>query len=242
MIFQNIQGNSNFAKDDKLRKFSKWLVTEGVGIALTAEMNTYWPTIPKGQRWRDILREASPKGHFSSVAWNSKQPRSSNSACQHGGCAVTLLGQTAHSARTSGMDKTGLGRWAWCRMQGRSRKTRALARDDPETRLPSQDLIVVSAYRPCSAGRGKNSVWAQHRDFLLSIGREEDPREAFVIDLLEAIETWQGWGCKILLGMDANEDLSRVSASSLRYRLKHAGLTEVIQERHWDSPPRHAYR
>ena len=155
VIFQNIQGNSNFAKDDKLRKFSKWLVTEGVGIALTAEMNTYWPTIPKGQRWRDILREASPKGHFSSVAWNSKQPRSSNSACQHGGCAVTLLGQTAHSARTSGVDKTGLGRWAWCRMQGRSRKTRALARDDPETRLPSQDLIVVSAYRPCSAGRGK---------------------------------------------------------------------------------------
>ena len=156
VIFQNIQGTSNFAKDDKLRKFSNWLVTEGVGIALTAEMNIHWPTIPKGHRWRDILREASPAGHFSSVAWNAKQPRSSNSPCQHGGCAVSILGQTAHSARTSGMDKTGLGRWAWCRIQGRARTTRSHDKEDTDTRLPTQDLIVVSAYRLCNAGRGRN--------------------------------------------------------------------------------------
>ena len=98
-------------------------------------------------------------------------------------------------------------------------------------------MIIVAAYRPCGPGTGVDTVWAQHRDYLLSKGRDEDPREAFVKDLLAAIEEWTSWGCEIILGVDANENLQRNDSSSFRGRLWSVGLQEAILQRHPTLPP-----
>ena len=56
-------------------------------------------------------------------------------------------------------------------------------------------------------------------------------------DLILAIEEWKSWGCEIVIGVDANEDVSANTPTSFRNRLREAGLNEAIQQRHRGQPP-----
>ncbi|CAJ1959777.1 unnamed protein product [Cylindrotheca closterium] len=96
----------------------------------------------------------------------------------------------------------------------------------------SKDLVVVSAYRPNPPGKGESTVWAQHRSFFRSQGRQRDPREAFMVDLLHAITQWRDKGCEVIVGVDANEDVSSYQDSSFRQQLRSIGLEEAILQRH----------
>ena len=40
------------------------------------------------------------------------------------------------------------------------------------------------------------------------MGRNEDPREAFTNDLARELEKWREKGFEIVVGVDANEDLT----------------------------------
>ena len=238
VVFQNVRGVPDRSNHPKQTRLFDWIKKERVGIALFAEMNKHWPSVPRGQKWRDRLRSSFSAGHFSSVAWNTRQRRIGGSKSQPGGCSTSIIGQVAHGAQSSGQDPTGLGRFSWCRIQGKARKRNFWnSADDEDVRSRTQDLIVVSAYRPCGSGKGPTTVWAQHKDYFLSKGRQEDPRAAFITDLEAAIEEWTSWGCEIIIGMDANEDLSKIGPTSIRGRLKEVGLTEAILHRFPDSPP-----
>ena len=228
--FQNVQGVPDRTTDDKQRQISAWLIRECVSISLMAETNRYWPSVPRDHQWRERLRKDFPTGHFSSTSFNTKQTRVSTSTHQMGGCVTSLLGSVAHGARTSGVDSSGLGRYAWCRIEGKSRTSSGVVTsEEQDTRSRTQDLIVVSAYRPCGPGQGVETVWAQHKDYLITVGRQdEDPRQAFVDDLIGAIEEWTSWGCEIILGIDANDDVSVDSPSSISFLFRQAGLQEAI--------------
>ena len=237
--FQNVQGVPDRTTDDKQRQISAWLIRECVSISLMAETNRYWPSVPRDHQWRERLRKDFPTGHFSSTSCNTKQTRVSTSTHQRGGCITSLLGSVAHGARTSGVDSSGLGRYAWCRIEGKSRTSSGVVTsEEQDTRSRTQDLIVVSAYRPCGPGQGVETVWAQHKDYLITVGRQdEDPRQAFVDDLIGAIEEWTSWGCEIILGIDANDDVSVDSPSSISFLFRQAGLQEAILQRHQQAPP-----
>ncbi|CAJ1940949.1 unnamed protein product [Cylindrotheca closterium] len=96
----------------------------------------------------------------------------------------------------------------------------------------SRDLVVVAAYQPNPPGTGESTVWAQHRSFFRSQGRQREPREAFMVDLLRAITQWRDEGCEVILGVDANEDISSTKSSSFRQRLRDVGMEEAILQRH----------
>ena len=236
MVFQNVNGVPESAESSKQSQIHDWWGKEQVGIALLAETNRHWPSLPEGQRWNDRLRQSTKQGYYSSVACNVHQSRTStDSSFQYGGCATSVLNDVAHAAKESGRDPSGLGRWSYVRLQGKRRQSpRPYAGSCSTNQQPlSHDLVVISAYRPNFPGTGESTVWAQHRAYYNSLDRlRVNPRTEFTADLSKAIRSWRDEGCEIILGVDANEDLSSQGPASFRHCLRQVGLEEAIIRRH----------
>jgi hypothetical protein len=234
VVFQNINGIPHSADSCKQTSINSWLRNERVGIALLSETNTHWPSLPIGQSWNERMRSVTstgPKsGHFSSTAFNrhSKRRFSTTSHLQ-GGCLASVLNEVSHRVKEGGQDATGLGRWSFIRLRGKSVASAELTKDRANY---SRDLVVVSAYRPNPPGTGPATVWAQQKNFFNLQHNDIDPREAFVRDLIDAITKWRSDGCEVILGVDANEDLSQTGSSSFRHRMDLVGLSEAIMGRH----------
>ncbi|CAJ1963071.1 unnamed protein product [Cylindrotheca closterium] len=135
------------------------------------------------------MQQVTSKGYYLVAAHNENQARPMASCLQHGGCVATILNSVAHRAKSFGRDPTKLGRWAYVRIQGKkfamltSDNQVCEASDASRSRF-SRDLVVVAAYQPNPPGTDKSTVWAQHRSFFRSQGRQREPREAFMVDLL----------------------------------------------------------
>ena len=118
------------------------------------------------------------------------------------------------------------------RIRGKKIRTSNRAHRHAAAPSCSHYLVAVAAYRPNPPGTGGATVWAQHRIYFTSIGRMVDPRKAFVDDLSKEIVNWRNAGCEVILGLDANEDLSVVDSQSFRYQLRQVGPDEAILARH----------
>ena len=121
-----------------------------------------------------------------------------------------------------GKDKTGLGRWTWCRIRGC---------DNIFTRF-------ISAYRPCRNVTSMQGCWAQQINFFrneLNI-RNPDPRKIFDEDLCKELDTWNELGDNLVLGIDLNDDAQN---SLLARKLKQKyNLKDGVLSRHPHlSPP-----
>ncbi|CAJ1938377.1 unnamed protein product [Cylindrotheca closterium] len=244
ICFQNVNGLPENGNDFKQQQINSWLKEERVGIALLAEAKTFWPSINEGHGWSDRLRQATmkseQKGFYSLVAYNRHQDRSAATlAVQWGGCIATVLNQVAHRAKEAGRDPTGLGQWAYVRLQGRKLKAHGgnvqdslVEVNDLVCGLISKDLVVVSAHRPNKQGLGGSTVWAQHRLHFHAVNRKVSPRKAFVDNLCKQITKWHDEGCEGVLGIDANEDVTVNAPQSIRHRFRACGLEEAILKHH----------
>jgi hypothetical protein len=88
-----------------------------------------------------------------------------------GGTAIVIAPSLQSRCNNKGHDPTGLGQWAWTRIQGTS----------------DYNTSVFSAYRPCvSSSAGVNTVHAQHEQHLGA--GSKPPRTQFLLDLAEAIQ------------------------------------------------------
>ncbi|CAJ1953797.1 unnamed protein product, partial [Cylindrotheca closterium] len=152
------------------------------------------------------------------------------SAHQWGGCSATLLNKVAHRAKSGRKDETGLGRFSWIKIRGRDIRQQESQTDGPPA--GPLDLVVVSAYCPNKEGTNAGSVWNYQQNYWLSKGVTVDPRDKLTLDLVDLIKKWKAEGCEILLGLDANEDVSYNSPSSFRQEMRSEGLTEAILLRH----------
>ena len=67
---------------------------------------------------------------------------------------------------------------------------------------------IIVAYQPCHlADTQLGTVWQRHHQYLDSQSqRQENPCQAFLKDLLEALRNWQLVGECLILFIDANED------------------------------------
>ena len=232
IVFQNINGVPDDPEDVKQQQLHLWWRSECVDVALLAEMNKFWPSVPHHARWRERLRSAASSGVHSVVSYNEHQRRrSSHNTTQYGGCSATALNLASHAVKISGADS--LGRFAWIRFQGRKHKTTGSnAAVDHSSNPSSRDLVIISAYRPNLPSAGKETVWFQQMAHFSRTDRDIDPREAFVVDLLELVEQWIDDGCEVIVGLDANENLSNAGPRSFRSRFLAVGLQEVILSRH----------
>jgi len=133
---------------------------------------------------------------------------------QFGGTFLLGNGEITSSISATGSDPSGLGRWVWFALSGRTGTT---------TR-------IISAYCPSDSPLTQtSSVRAQQCSYLLSQGDPCPPRTAFLCDLSLAISTWQADGDSIILMADMNGDIRKEEISSCVTNL---GLQESILVAH----------
>ena len=124
----------------------------------------------------------------------------------------------AHRVIDQGTDPSGLGRWAWLRLEGRQ----------------EHHLRVVSAYRPVDSG-GHGSVYSQHQRHFTRNLRDADPRHAFYDDLFDEVTRWKTLSDHIVVSLDANEDVRTGLTAETFHSL---GMHEIILKLHGHrSPP-----
>ena len=114
---------------------------------------------------------------------------------QQGGTGILLYGSLIdqYNFEAFGKDDTGLGRWVLMVLQGA---------DGIITRM-------VCGYNPChSTNKATRSSYQQQRRYFIM--KEKDhtcPRTRFKNDLLAQLRKWREQGDRLIVCMDANEDI-----------------------------------
>ena len=103
------------------------------------------------------------------------------------------FGELAMRTCKTGVDKTGLGWWAYTLFKGQNGCT---------TR-------IISAYQPNHSQRCHlNSIYSQHLQYFQQKGEWICPRKAMVLDLGQALQKWRQEGESLVLLIDANDNMT----------------------------------
>ena len=188
---------------------------ERIDIWDFAETNILWNTIERNHQWNARMR--SLRNHRSTFAYNQHE-NPKDSKFLPGGVGITTLNNMAGRIVETGKDPTGLGRWVWHRLQGKS----------------SYYLRVLSFYRPCDGstqmGEESAKTIAQHKRYFND--PEIDPREKILDDIADQITEWLNIGDQIIIAGDLNNDVKR----SVK-QFEEVGLREIISSKHKNPPP-----
>jgi len=174
-----------------------------------AEVNLDWRLFQDKERLPTRTQEWWELQH---VSWANNRMLPPRQIRQYGGTALFTVDQAAHRAIEKGSNKTLLGNWTWTRFKGKSNQT----------------LRIITAYRP-NPSQGPYSVYAQQNAFFHSIQRDVCPRQAFLTDIQEEVNSFLEAGDHIILLIDGN---SSMKASDLCTALQRVSLREVILDRH----------
>eukprot|EP00956_Cyclotella_meneghiniana_P026049 scaffold55510_cov37-Cyclotella_meneghiniana.AAC.1 len=101
---------------------------------------------------------------------------------------ASLLG-----AGAMGVDESGLGRWTYMEFKGEE----------------GISTVIVSGYVPCKNKRDNSgTTYQQHRRyFAKKEKKDEEPRRRFLSDLLKLLASWKEEGKKLVICLDANENI-----------------------------------
>ena len=201
------------------RQLSNFICNSDADVHLLQELGLFWPKLPPEDQWTERLHTQA--NIQSNLAYNTNEPELTETV-QYGGTAVITKDEATNRFFDSGRDPSGLGRWAWTRIQGQ---------ENYRTRF-------ISVYRPCYSTTDKtSSVYQQHRREFATDRPFDCPRMALLNDLDSEIRDWQREGDCIVIGMDANED---IRSNYLKTFFGKHYMREVILERHSHLPPSHA--
>ena len=152
-----------------------------------------WVQLPSSKTLAQILRNVA--GNIRSVALHNKREDKERGTgkVQHGGTAVILRDELVAYVTNSGADPSGLGRWSWYLLEGE---------EGFRTR-------VISAYAPCGSAASKEETYYQQQArYITEKGlKNMNPKKMFRDDLLAQLRKWRTKGDRIVLMMDANEDV-----------------------------------
>lgn len=91
-----------------------------------------------------------------------------------------------------GIDHTGLGQWSWFKLEGE----------------PGHRTRVVTAYAPTgSKSSGLLTYYKQSERYIKKYGLNSGPKKMFKDDLCAVLEQWMVQGNRIILMMDANDNV-----------------------------------
>ncbi len=134
---------------------------------------------------------------------------------QEGGTALMLFGSSVQhfNKPESGRDETGLGRWVVITLSGTEGFT---------TR-------IVCGYNPCGNGRlDSGTVYAQHKRYYMMRGCVDCPRVKFRQDLIEVLTKWRNQGDRLVVCLDANEDIYKKAIGKALTDVNGLAMKEVV--------------
>ena len=139
---------------------------------------------------------------------------------QQGGTSLLLYGGLIdyYDFEGSGKDATGLGRWVHMALRG------------------SEGIVtrVVCGYSPCvTTEKARRSTYQQHcRYFVEKESDETCPRRRFHDDLMNQLRKWQEAGERLVVCMDANENVYRKGSGQDSDRTGRTGDEKGRQHTH----------
>ena len=223
IIYQNINNLSSNASYDTLAT-----VTKIAGLALLqpdcvmlAETGVFWGNNKQKKITKQAFYEGLGKGsvhtaHNTQFAPSRHNP---NGITNHlaGGVCQWFGSRMCH--RIANVPADHLGRFAISLVHGPS----------------NQGIAIITAYRPVASGNGETSVYEQHRQHL---GRNADPREECLHDLGKEIIALQEEGYLIIVGIDANEQMSDNNnpAKGIAKFVLDTGMVDPIEHIHGTCP------
>ena len=134
---------------------------------------------------------------------------------QQGGTALMLFGQLLQQLdpNESGKDPTGLGRWSVMTFQGEGVRTR-----------------IICGYNPCYNTKKDSgtSYQQQHRFFVNTQHDLTCPRRKFHDDLIAQMTKWREEGDRLVVCMDANEDIYKKAIGKSLTDTDGLNMSEVV--------------
>jgi hypothetical protein len=135
---------------------------------------------------------------------------------QEGGTAMLAFGTIIEQLDTehSGRDESGLGRWVAMTFQGEG---------DIRTR-------VVCGYNPCyNKNQTSRTSYQQHRRYFVNKEKDDTcPRTRFRRDLVRQLKVWREQGDRLIVCLDANENIYRKSLGKTLTDEDGLGMREVV--------------
>ena len=112
---------------------------------------------------------------------------------QEGGTSLIMYGPLTENLQHGGpsKDETGLGRWVVMTLIGDGIRTR-----------------IICGYNPCYNNKTDNSTtYQQHRRYFRPRNKNQCPRTLFRDHLISALKKWREKGDRLIVCLDANEDI-----------------------------------
>ena len=209
LVFENFNGLAAWQpRNDKIilaRKFLRRIKADGYA---GAECRSQWDLLNNGSQLKQLFQS-----EVATRAVTAHNEHEDDMRAQEGGTGMVVFDQLAGLIHQSGVDLTGLGRWCWFTLKGKHKHV---------TR-------IITAYQPCRSNKSRlSTVYSQHRRYYRVRGDMRCPRAIFRADLGKALKRWRGKKERIILFIDANEDLHN---GPLVKMLRTHKLKDLIQER-----------
>ncbi len=134
---------------------------------------------------------------------------------QQGGTGIILFGHLSQQmdSNESGKDPTGLGRWSVMTFQGEGVRTR-----------------IICGYNPCGNNKTNSGTsYQQQRRFFITTQRDLTcPRKRFHDDLIAQMVKWRDEGDRLVVCMDANEDIYHKSMGKTLTNVDGLNMSKVV--------------
>ena len=200
-------------KQDRMKHEMKMNTVTGM-----SELNKNWSKIPATESFYNRTKHwwRMPKIQ---TAWlyDPDWP----SQYKQGGVAIAVQGHLAPYVQDKGGDESGLGRWAWVTVEGRSEIKTA----------------IIQIYRPCRNSDDTGSVYNQQQVWT----ETQDPIASFDTDLLSLIDTFREGGHRIIVMGDFNIAFHHSRRNHIEKALEERDIINPITERYGrdDAPNTH---
>ena len=216
--------DSQIAPADKTTRTFNGYVNLKSDIGGMVETNLDWRNQPPEGSFYQRKQTCSLKPIKAVLAHNTTAPPQLLASGQpkkllHGGCVLMSLKPFINSRIVAtDKDPEQLGRWSSFLVEGKSH----------------QYIRYVTAYLPCPNATGNDTVYSQHQRHFRAQKTDREPVEAMIQDLHQAISSWIAEGEKVVIGMDANQD---VRSGDMAIMLRTLGFEEQITSRHGPLEP-----
>lgn len=190
MYCQTNSFSSGGAREAKIRKVIALIEKHEVDGVTFCESGINWSVGPSSRDLKSFFDPYMEREIRTVSAHNTHGPRVS--PFQQGGVSILLTHSLLQYARRHTTDFRDLGRWtSWTLAHNPDHRTR-----------------IVVAYNPGHFRAGPKTVYQQHMTYINRHRINSTPYTLFVSDLVQQLSTWIAAGDRILLFIDANEQVT----------------------------------
>jgi hypothetical protein len=196
MVYNNVQGfPTDVDKHEKVLLTHHWIHDDQRDLFAGVEAQINWPAMPfEGKHSHWFHHDMAMK------AISTHNVHKNIGRRQYGGTFMLAYGDFAAHILKSGVDPSGLGRWCWFRVASKQ----------------GQVTRIVMCYQPIlQPAECLQSTYQQQLRYFQSQEQLICPREAFLVDLREALLQWTQANESLIVCGDFNEETCLAPVASL---------------------------